>query len=92
MSQERVHIFFSGRVQGVGFRFFMQSLAHQYHLTGWVKNLSDGRVESHLQGESENICACIQAAKHGNNWSYVSHTELEKISLRNETEFKILHY
>ena len=37
--------YFSGRVQGVGFRYTVQNLALQYNVRGYVKNLADGRVE-----------------------------------------------
>ena len=41
----RKHFYFSGWVQGVGFRFKATYLARKYGLTGWVRNLFDGRVE-----------------------------------------------
>ena len=46
----RKHIFFSGRVQGVGFRYSAIYLARPLGLTGWVENLWDGRVEMEVQG------------------------------------------
>ncbi len=51
----RAHIFFSGSVQGVGFRYTCLSLARQFQLTGWVTNLSDGRVEVMIEGPRETI-------------------------------------
>ncbi len=45
----QVHVFISGFVQGVGFRYFIKSNAKRLGLKGWVKNLSDGRVEAVLQ-------------------------------------------
>ena len=51
----RAHIFFSGSVQGVGFRYTCFSFAQQLQLTGWVKNLSDGRVEVVIEGPRETI-------------------------------------
>ena len=51
----RQHIYFSGRVQAVGFRFRAQMNATQLGLTGWVRNLFDGRVEAEVQGEIEQI-------------------------------------
>lgn len=47
----RKHFYFSGRVQGVGFRFQACRLARSLGLTGYVRNLSDGRVELEAQGE-----------------------------------------
>ena len=51
----RKHIYFSGMVQGVGFRYRATYLAQTRELTGWVKNLYDGRVEMEIQGEENNI-------------------------------------
>lgn len=57
----RKHVIFSGRVQGVGFRFEVMRLAEQLGLTGWVRNLADGTVEAELQGEEGRIAYLIQA-------------------------------
>ena len=51
----RKHIYFSGLVQGVGFRYRSIYLARPLGLTGWVKNLWDGRVEMEVQGEEAAI-------------------------------------
>ncbi|CUX69018.1 Acylphosphatase [Clostridium sp. C105KSO15] len=51
----RKHVYVCGRVQGVGFRFRTQQLARGLNLTGWVRNLDDGRVEMELQGREEEI-------------------------------------
>lgn len=51
-SKTRWHIYFSGRVQGVGFRYTASHLASMLSLTGWVKNLPDDRVEMEVQGPS----------------------------------------
>ena len=48
-------MFFSGRVQGVGFRMTAQILAQGMGLTGWVRNKFDGRVEMEVQGTAEDI-------------------------------------
>ena len=51
----RSHIIFSGRVQGVGFRYTAQRFASTLRLTGWVKNLPDSRVEMVAEGTREQI-------------------------------------
>lgn len=49
----RLHVFFSGYVQGVGFRFTARRIAQSFDLVGWVKNCYDGRVELVAEGEQE---------------------------------------
>ncbi len=51
----RSHTFFLGSVQGVGFRYTTQRFANDLKLTGWVKNLPDGRVEMMVEGPRERI-------------------------------------
>ena len=59
------HIFYSGRVQGVGFRVTVQRYAVDLDLRGWVKNLPDGRVEILAEGGRERIeRLCQRVEKH----------------------------
>lgn len=51
----QAHIFYSGTVQGVGFRYAVERFASGLKLTGWVKNLPDGRVEILCEGLPEDI-------------------------------------
>lgn len=53
----RAHAFFEGRVQGVGFRHAAEGIAQRLGLTGWVKNLHDGRVEIVCEGPKDKIDA-----------------------------------
>jgi len=46
-------LIYSGRVQGVGFRMAVKRIASGYEVTGWVKNLSDGRVEMHVMAHDD---------------------------------------
>ena len=64
-----------GRVQGVGFRFFVQSNAKAMGITGWVKNMSDGSVTMELQGEAEVVERLIAKIKRGNDWIQVKSFE-----------------
>jgi acylphosphatase len=52
---KRVHAYISGRVQGVFFRAEAQRAAKGFNLTGWVRNIADGRVEAVFEGEDENV-------------------------------------
>jgi len=51
----RWHIYFFGRVQGVGFRFTSKETAAKYDVAGWVKNLPDGSVEMIVEGTSAEL-------------------------------------
>ena len=52
---ERIHAFYAGRVQGVGFRYTAEGIAQELGLFGWVKNTTDGRVELVCEGPKEGI-------------------------------------
>ena len=52
---KRVHVYISGRVQGVFFRAETQRAAKGFNLTGWVRNLADGRVEALFEGEDKSV-------------------------------------
>ena len=60
----RKHMFFSGQVQGVGFRYRSCYLAQSHGLTGWVQNLWDGKVEMEVQGEEQIIDLFIDQLAH----------------------------
>ena len=49
--KKRVHVFYAGRVQGVGFRVNAEETAKVFGVVGWVKNIRDGRVELVAEGE-----------------------------------------
>jgi acylphosphatase len=51
----RVHAFVSGRVQGVAYRYFAERRAAEITVTGWVRNLRDGRVEIIAEGEKADL-------------------------------------
>ncbi|OGX24624.1 MAG: hypothetical protein A3D10_00410 [Omnitrophica WOR_2 bacterium RIFCSPHIGHO2_02_FULL_48_11] len=56
----QAHILYSGMVQGIGFRYTTQRLAADLKLNGWVRNVSDGRVEILAEGSQENIEKLMQ--------------------------------
>lgn len=49
--EKQLHIFYSGKVQGIGFRYAVLEIANQEKVFGWVKNLKDSRVEVIVEGE-----------------------------------------
>ena len=63
MSLVRVNVHYSGRVQGVGFRYIVKSLVPGYEVLGTVKNLSDGRVEMVVEGQQEESEEFLQAIR-----------------------------
>ena len=68
MAKKRAHVFVSGWVQGVFFRAETRDLARQLGLTGWVRNLWDGRVEAIVEGEDwaiEQLAAWCQRGPRG---------------------------
>lgn len=56
-----LQIFFEGNVQGIGFRWSVKQIAKGFDVTGWVKNLPDGRVELQVGGEEEEVRAFLEA-------------------------------
>jgi acylphosphatase len=60
---QRREVHYSGRVQGVGFRYTVRALARQFAVTGYVKNLPDGRVELVVEGDAEEIRAMLRAIR-----------------------------
>ncbi len=67
----------SGRVQGVGFRYFAEAAAGREGLHGWVQNLPDGRVEASAEGEAEAIERFERALRHGPPGARVVHLDIE---------------
>jgi len=72
--------FVSGRVQGVGFRYFVKRQADSARLSGYVRNLSDGRVEFLLQGDRRSVEMVIEKIQSGPDYSQVSDVELDQLS------------
>lgn len=62
---ERIYAIAQGQVQGVGFRYFIQTLARTLHLTGWVRNMRNGMVEMELQGEESDLHQALRRIQRG---------------------------
>ncbi|MCD6408691.1 acylphosphatase [bacterium] len=82
---KRYHLFVSGIVQGVGFRWYTERIALSCGITGWVKNLPDGRVEIVAEGEEENLKRFVDDLKKGYLGKNIR--EIEKIEEEYKGEF-----
>ena len=71
-----VRVFYSGRVQGVGFRLTAEEEAQQLGVVGWVRNLRDGRVELVAQGDEAILTKFLEAVRTGPMRNFIQHVEL----------------
>lgn len=92
MALARWHIFFSGHVQHVGFRYTAYYLAKALYLTGWVDNVSDGRVEMEAQGspiQLQKLLGQLKSQPH----IRIDHIEITKIEpVPFERRFRVRGY
>jgi acylphosphatase len=82
----RAHVLIEGRVQGVFFRSETLSVARQYHLTGWVRNLPDGRVEALFEGAEEAVEKAVQWCHRGPPHAMVTKVAVKKEPCTGEFE------
>ena len=78
---EHTHLIahFSGHVQGVGFRYQVREVAKGFNVTGYVKNLADGRVLMEAEGESAEVDAFLAEIQDKMN-AYIRNTETKETS------------
>lgn len=70
------HVLISGRVQGVGFRYFVARRAQELGLAGWVRNLADGQVEAAFAGSFADVEALTHACARGPSGARVDRVEV----------------
>jgi acylphosphatase len=87
----RLHLLISGRVQMVGFRFFTVNLAQKYGLSGWVKNLYDGRVEIEAEGSRQTLTMFLEDIRIGPRSAHVSNVleQWSEIESRKHSSFTV---
>lgn len=73
---KQAHIYYSGKVQGVGFRYIVKDLAEGFRITGWVKNLQDGRVEILAELEEDILKDFLKKIR-GNFSGYIRDVEID---------------
>ncbi|MDD5099426.1 MAG: acylphosphatase [Syntrophales bacterium] len=90
--KKRYHVRISGRVQGVYFRANTCGQARAFGLTGWVRNLPDGRVEALFEGERKNAEAMLAWCRTGTPPARVDHVEAEEKNVEGGfTSFDIVY-
>lgn len=84
MQRQHYHLLVEGRVQGVGFRAATQRTAEHLKVTGWVRNLADGRIEIRAEGSVEALESLLSWAKQGPRWSNVRHLDVQRSAATHE--------
>ena len=90
---KRAHVFYSGRVQGVGFRITAEEVARSLGVVGWVKNLRDGRVELVAEADQETLEQLLNDIRTSSMKNFITQVE---VSWSNASEtfddFEIRYY
>ena len=90
---KRYHYIVKGYVQGVGFRWRAARNAAALNLTGWVRNLPDGRVELEVQGEPENIDRLLPSIEHNSYGIEITHIQSDELPVvQEEFGFDVKYY
>lgn len=92
MNRVRLTNFYSGHVQGVGFRYTVKALTTGYEVTGTVRNLPDGRVELVAEGAKEELEAFLQAVRESEVGRFIRQEQAGWAEAKNEFRgFEITH-
>ena len=83
-------VFYEGRVQGVGFRFTVKQIARGFEVTGWVRNLADGRVELQCSGERAEVEAFLEAIAESELKAHIKGVTAIPITARAARGFEIV--
>jgi acylphosphatase len=86
---KRVHVIVSGQVQGVFFRARCAQRARARGLAGFVRNLSDGRVEAAFEGPEEAVDDLVAWCHEGTDWARVEAVQAADEPVRGEADFKV---
>jgi acylphosphatase len=86
---ETLRLVITGRVQGVGYRAWLQEEAMELELDGWVRNRADGSVEALVHGDKRKVDDLIKACKHGPSLSRVDKVTSEPAKWDGQTGFRV---
>ncbi len=92
MTKQRVRLFVKGKVQGVFFRQALKVMAKKHNLSGWVKNLKNGRVETLLEGEDMDVSTVVEWCHAGPANARVEDIEIKNEKFKGEfSKFEVLY-
>ncbi len=89
MSKVARRYFIRGRVQGVGFRYFVERIAADLGIAGWTRNLDDGRVEVYAVGTPDQLSELSGRLSKGPPWSSVRGVEEQEAAMEKCRGFRI---
>ena len=90
MSKQCIRLFVRGKVQGVFFRQALKVMSIKNNVTGWVRNLGDGRVEALLEGDIDGVNTVVEWAHGGPANSRVDDVEIKNEYFKDEfTDFEV---
>lgn len=84
------HVHVSGRVQGVGFRYFARGAAREQRVTGWARNLEDGRVEVWAEGEEGDLGVFLARLRRGPPLASVEALAIARVDPLGHARFEVL--
>lgn len=85
----RVHVFVNGDLQGTGFKQAIADKAAEQGVAGWVKDLSDGRIEAVIEGPRDEVYRVVGVCRAGPRGGNVSGVQVDREPPRDERSFKI---
>ena len=93
MTLKRLHVYYAGRVHGVGFRATAEETASRLAMTGWVKNVRDGRVEAVIEGDEALLLQFLEAIRTGPMRNFIQSVEVSWSKATGEfTDFEIRYF
>lgn len=90
MEEQGIHVWVSGKVQGVYFRETLRKVAIKLGVRGWVRNLDDGRVELKAFAVASRLASVLDFCRQGPVLARVDHLEVEPISVETVKDFQVL--
>ena len=92
-TKQRVRVFYSGHVQGVGFRLTAEETARNFPVRGWVRNLRDGRVELVAEGQTAVLTQFLEAVRQGPMKNFIKDVKVSWGECLDEfTDFEIRYF